>query len=378
MKPIPYTLTSESVTVVVDGTPHTFQKETPNYRDLKKAIFNEDWASIPKFLTVAASIEQWAKGDFTVRGDTVAYKGVALPQSLNKRIMATAGKGESPTPLFRFWERLQKNPSWRSVQQLWAFLDHDGIPLDEEGFILAYKAVKSNFTDCHTGKIDNHPGQKHSMERNLVSDDPEVACHFGFHVGALAYASTFGGNGSKIIICKIDPADVVCIPKDSNAQKMRVCAYEVIGHHAGGLMPSTTFKEDLEEEDPDTDLEEEDTEGGDIPGTGDDSNEDDDDFNNDDDDEGEAPVRQVKKGKAAPKSKAKKVAPKAQDTSKVTTSVDSTKLFAEMDKEDGDALMNRDLASLRRYAAVHVKIVGASKIPGGKPSLVDRIVTVRG
>ena len=361
MKPFPYTLTSESVTVVVDGTPHTFQKGTPNFEGLRSAIFNEKWADIPRFLTVASSIEEWAKGEFTVKGEVVSYKGKVLPTDLNSRIVEMACKGENPTPLFRFWERLQKNPSWRSVQQLWAFLKNRGIPIDEDGYLLAYKAVTADLKDCHTGTIDNTPGAKNEMERNLVSDDPEVACHFGYHVGALEYARSFGGASSRIVICKVDPADVVCVPKDASYQKMRVCAYEVMGHHAGGFLPSTTFKEDIEDDD--NGCNDNDCEG--------------DDFN---DDEGEAPVRRVKKGK-----KAKKVAPKPKvaDAAKVVSTSDVgivcyDKLFAEMDKEDSEPLMKRDLATLRRYAALHLKIVGASKIPGGKPSLVTRILTVRG
>ena len=52
------------------------------------------------------------------------------------------------------------------------------------------------------------------------------------HVGALAYAITFcSGGGSRIVICEVDPENVVCVPYDCSQQKMRVCEYKVIGHH---------------------------------------------------------------------------------------------------------------------------------------------------
>lgn len=326
MKDIPYTLTSESVTVVVDGTPHTFQKGTPNYAGLRKAIFDEDWDAIPGFLTVASSVEQWAKGEFSVRDGHVYHKGTMLPESLNRRIVAMAGNGEDPTFLFRFWERLQRNPSWRSVQQLFSFLEHEGIPIDPDGYFLAYKGVNANLTDCHSGKVDNTPGQHPRMDRNLVSDDPDVPCHFGFHVGALSYAKSFG---PRVVICKVDPEHVVSVPKDYSYQKMRVCEYEVLGYHAGGLLPSTTFEENLDydpDEDPDYDSDYEPTVRGHRDDTPEETIED---------------------------------------------------LFAVMDGEDGEDLMERDIMTLRRYAALHLKIVGASKIPGGKASLLDRILTIR-
>lgn len=355
---IPYTLTSEAVTLVVDGKPMTFQKGTPNFEGIRKAVFNEDWEAIPKFLTTGSSIEQWAKGEFTVQGEVISYKGSALPDSLSKRIVAMAGGGEDPTPLFKFWERLQKNPSWRSVGQLWGFLEHRGIPLTEDGCFLAYKSVTGDFKDCHTRTINNNIGTKHVMERNLVSDDPDTACHYGFHVGALEYARSFGGVGSNIIICKVDPADVVCVPKDSSQQKMRVCAYEVVGHHAGGYMPSTVLKEDFRDEQGYR-FDEGDE---DASGLEEEPEEDEEDLDEDGEDEdGEECPRPPKKER---KLKASAPAPDAS-------------LFMEMDKEDGISLMKRDIATLRRYAALHMKIVGASKIIGGKPALMNQILLIR-
>jgi hypothetical protein len=39
----------------------------------------------------------------------------------------------------------------------------------------------------------------------------------------------FGGSDSRVVIVKIDPADVVSIPSDYNGAKGRACRYEVIG-----------------------------------------------------------------------------------------------------------------------------------------------------
>lgn len=316
-------MTSESIVIIVDGKSHTFKKGTPNYEGLRAAIFNEDWEAVPSFLETKSCIEKWAKGEFKVDGNRITYKGAELPNALVQRILAMAGKNEDPTPLFKFWERIQQNPSWRSVQQLWPFLEHQGIAITEDGCFLAYKSVTSDLKDHRTKQLDNTPGQIHQMARNLVSDDPETPCHYGFHVGALEYARTFGGSNRKIVICKVDPADVVCIPKDSSQQKMRVCRYEVMGFHVGGYLPSTTFKE---------------TEKEFTAGT-------------------EKPTK-VK-------------------TSEPVKDADLESMFAEMDKEDKNALMQRDIASLRRYAALHCKIVGASKLPGGKFILIDRILSLR-
>ena len=236
--------------------------------------------------------------------------------------------GSDPQPWVNFWERLMRNPSWRSVKQLFPFMAHEGIPILPDGCFLAYKSVTRGYLDHHSKKIDNHPGRTIKEKRNRISDDPTHACHFGLHVGALGYANTFGSD-RRIIICKIDPENVVCVPNDSSQQKMRVCEYFVIGEHPGKLLPNTNMvitEEDL------------------LP-------------------------KQVATVKAQPKKiKIDPVQPKKDPGATVSHSYD------DMDEE---ALMSQSIADLRKYAAANLSIVGASKMSGGKVALASRILQVR-
>lgn len=366
MNPVPYTLTNESITVIVGGQSHVVRRDAANFKPLRDALVAEKWDTVPSYLTVAKGVEAWAKGAFSVVGNTVHYKGEALPPDLNGRIVGMAAAGNNPTALMRFWERLQQNPSWRSVQQLWKFLEHQGIPIDEDGFILAYKAVKSDYTDFHTGTVGNKPGTVNEMPRNRISDDPNQGCHYGFHVGAIAYAQSFGDADRRMIICKVNPADVVCVPYDAGHQKMRVCKYEVIGNY-GSQLPSTAVThadlgvttrsggghggEDYEDHDEDPDGVEpdgdEDLDGDACP----ECHEDIEDC--------------VCEDEPAPKAKPAPKTPVAAGTA------------PDLDAKDEVQLLDCDLDSLRKYATYGLKIVGASKIPGGKRALVARIVEVR-
>lgn len=349
MKDLSYTLSRESITVIHLGKSYAVQKGTANFEPLRLALIDERWDDAVGYLTIAKGIEQWAKGDFKVNGETISYKGQPLPASLNKRIIASAAKSEDPTFLFRFWERLQLNPSWRSVQQVFPFLEHDGIPITEDGCFLAYKAVRPDYMDFHSGTVKNSIGSVHEMPRNQISDDPKEACHFGFHVGALSYAQSFGESNRRIVICKVDPADVVCVPYDSAQRKMRVCRYEVTGHYAVKL-PSTTYREETPKVE--------------TP---------------------KAPAKETKaqeKAKEPPKG-AKAAAPKAKaptapkEAPKPDTASPDAIIFKRMDELDEDQLLEANLGLLRTYAAQHLKIVGASKIPGGKLALVGHIIKAR-
>ncbi len=367
-----FTITGESITCVHNGQVHTVQKGTVNHLPLRNALLAENWAEAEKYLTVTKGIEVWAKGSFSVKNGAVYYLDQPLPAGLNTRIVAMAAKNEDPSSLLRFWERLQKNPSFRSVQQLWSFLDHEGIPITEDGYFLAYKAVNSNWMDFHSGKVSNRVGESPSLPRNQISDDPREACHFGLHVGALKYASTFGDSSRKMVIVQVDPEDVVCVPYDHDAMKMRVCKYTVIGV-MGAEMSSTVYKE---ETDKDFETRTDDVLGWDDKD--DDWDDEDDDWDDEDLDDDDDDPEDIELGPFT------KTIPRASKKSRssgyaepVVTDQDLEDLYQELDKKSPDQLTKIDLSTLRKYAAKHLHILGASKIPGGKEALIKLILTTR-
>lgn len=422
-KALPYTLTNQSVTVIFEGKSHVVQKGSPNYKALRKAVLDKDWASVPNNLTVAKSIKDWAKGKFTMKDNCFMYEGEQIPSDINTRVIKMATNGEDPTPLFKFWERLKKNPSMRSVLQLWPFLAHKGIPLTKDGTFLAYKGVKSDYKDVHSGLWDNSPGAVNKMPRNQISDDPNHACHEGFHVGALEYAGTFG---PRVVVCEVDPEHVVCVPYDSSQHKMRVCEYKVIGNHNGDHLPSTVYLDDRkrigknddeeiraeEEEEREEEAAEEaadEVEEGYDPAN---------DFLAEECEEcmekippdylaednkyhaescvhydGTHPSKEQEEKEAAEEKKAaknekptKKAAPKKEkkgiEKKKERKALKKAgkalvKNFDRLNSLQTQKLMDETIDTLREYAGKGLKIVGASKVPGGKTGLIAVILKTR-
>ena len=127
------------------------------------------------------------------------------------------------------------NPSRRAINELYSFLSHKNLPITDAGTFLAYKSVRSDYTDHHTGEFNNSIGNTLEMTRNSVCDDHNQGCSVGFHAGSLEYASSFGGSGSVLLIVEIDPADVVSVPSDCNCQKLRTCKYKVVAEYSGPL-----------------------------------------------------------------------------------------------------------------------------------------------
>lgn len=442
MKLPTYTISNDSVTVVCNGVPHTVREGASNYTSLRSAVLwaaqvtennspreeviTEAWAEVEKHLTPKLSIETWAKGLFSVQGEAVFYNGKALPSELNSRIFAMAGAGESPEPLFRFWERLQKNPSYRSVNSLWPFLRHAGIPLTEDGCILAYKGVNRDYTSKYgvdSDKIDYHPGNKPKMPRNEVSDDPETPCHAGIHVGSLSYAKEYASSDGRVIICKVAPENVVCVPKDKSWQKMRTCEVEVVGHY-GDQLPSTTILgsdipqarvDFIEGPEPgDDDYDSYHRNYGELPLTGEDDEEENETVFEDiptNDNQKQLRFDRVREAadRAFQPPTAPNVIPYPKSAPAVPESIAPPEFLDEMiqegkrknpefghlvekatakreksrkakhrfDRMDLAKLLEQPIQELRDYATHTLQIVGASKIRGGRPALVNTILELR-
>lgn len=306
------------------------KKGASNFLQLRNAIVQEKWDDIPNHLSLKKSLESWAKGDFKVKNNEFYLGDEKIPESLNQRIQEMATNNEDPSSLLNFWKRLKKNPSYRSVNQLWEFLKHGGIPFTKEGRLLTYKAVRSDYKDVHSGTFVNKPGAILEMDRNKVSDDPNTACHEGFHVGALAYAKSFH-SGGRMVVCEVDPSDVVCVPYDSGQQKMRVCRYKVLGNHNDELLPSTSFED--ERDSMEDAVEEQDTSPSSVKSQ--------------EADTGSVSPRKSKKG------------------------------WKKFDNMSFEQLMTQSIEDLRKYAGKGLDIIGASKIPGGKAILVQRILKIR-
>ncbi len=123
-----------------------------------------------------------------------------------------------------------------SRRELYLFLEAANLPITDDGCFMAYKAVRGDFRDKHSGKFDNSPGVTHQMPREHVDDDRERTCSYGFHAAAYEYARNFlGAGGDKLVAVKINPADVVSVPSDYNNQKLRCCKYSVMFEIPGAI-----------------------------------------------------------------------------------------------------------------------------------------------
>jgi hypothetical protein len=222
-----YMISNDFIVIVHNGTPHTIYKSDARFAGVKKAIDTQKWKDLDVVLSTAKTLEKYSFGKVKVFEDTVTYNGQPAHASITNRIMEFLTNGNPFEHLVKFLDNVMLNPSKRSQEQLFAFLEKYKLPIDENGYFLAFKSVRTDFKDHHSGTVDNSVGKTVKVPRDQVSDDPHSACSFGLHLGAWEYVKGFGGD-SKIILLRVHPKDVVSVPHDCSAQKIRVCEYKVV------------------------------------------------------------------------------------------------------------------------------------------------------
>jgi hypothetical protein len=241
----PFILQGSNVTVVIDGKPHTISKTHVTYQKVVDAIKANDWDTVKNIIDPVKVVLNYGAGNVSIQGDKLFWKGQPFAGVLATRMIQMLQDGFTVEPMVNFMHNLMKNPSKRSVDELYGFLEKNNLPLTPDGYFLAYKKVRRDFKDIHSGTMDNSPGTVVEMERNQVDDNKDQTCSTGLHFCGLSYLDHFGGSDSRVVIVKIDPADVVSIPSDYNGAKGRACRYEVIGEM--GVKAEDAFDKPVQE-----------------------------------------------------------------------------------------------------------------------------------
>jgi hypothetical protein len=226
----PFIMQGNSITVVIGSKPHTISKSHITFQKVLDAIKAQDWNLVKDIIEPVKVVLNYGKGNVSVQGEELFWKGKPMHNALTTRMIAMLQDGFPVEPLVNFMENLMTNPSKRAVTELYGFLEKNSLPITPDGHFLAYKKVRNDYLDIHSGTMDNSVGSVVEMERNEVDDNKDQTCSTGLHFCSQDYLPHFGnGYDSRVVILKINPADVVSIPSDYNNAKGRACKYEVIG-----------------------------------------------------------------------------------------------------------------------------------------------------
>jgi hypothetical protein len=251
-----------SLTVILGNKPYKVDNSHENYDVLLNAFHTDDTELWLENIDIKKAVEKYiVQGGLEVRDDSLMYKGEVLNDRLSQTILEMKRNGQPIDYMVNLLENILKNPSMQSRRQIYDFLKHKDLPITPDGCFVAYKAVTSDFYSKSAGKlvllqgsaneaghIFNGVGQVVECERADVDDDRRNQCSYGLHVGALSYSGpngNFFSHGDVTVLVKVNPADVIAVPEDYDATKMRVCKYEVIGVYERPLSETVYGEEDI-------------------------------------------------------------------------------------------------------------------------------------
>lgn len=211
-----------------NGKQYTMQANQHNIEEVKNAIKDGDIEKAITLVSYAARMENFGRGHISINNGKFMYRGEELDSSITKVIKKMVAQGEDVDPLINFLNKLMDNPSQRSREQLYGFIDKHLFAITPKGDFLAYKVVTSDYKDCYTKSFDNSIGATVKISREAVDDDPNRTCSNGLHVCGKSYIGSFKSFDNIVVLCEVNPVDVVSIPTDYNHAKMRVCQYKVV------------------------------------------------------------------------------------------------------------------------------------------------------
>jgi hypothetical protein len=253
-----------NLTVFHNGEMYPANSDHPNFDQIVEGLVKNDESIIGLFdvaQTAADKFERLTERVTTANG-RLYLDGVEIHNTLSEQVVRVLKEGGDVKPLLHFFENVLANENEHSREQLYTWLKDRPFTITPDGLIVGYKGVQSDGNGgfqslysgkaivdgkVHIGQIPNYKGALVEMPRDEVNHDPSQGCHTGLHVGTYDFAKSYSYNGALLEV-HVNPRDVVSVPTDSNAAKMRVCRYLVVNTidapHTTAVTPRN------EEEDP--------------------------------------------------------------------------------------------------------------------------------
>lgn len=243
MSTFPMTLSDTTLTVLIGSKPYQASRSHPNWDELVEAL-NSPLTTAEEVIELIKPVEfvrkALADSNFiSIQNDQLYYGDEPVHSTLGLKIIDLLREGFDVDPWVRFAENVYANPFREAREELYTFLERANLPITPDGCFVAFKKVRDNYRDCHSGSFDNSVGQVHEMPRELVDNNRRHHCSTGFHFCSESYLKSFWGD--RVMLLKVNPKDVVSIPNDYDFAKGRTCRYEVIGEIEEAAIPDTKF-----------------------------------------------------------------------------------------------------------------------------------------
>src|ERR1700756_286796 len=242
-----------NISIFIPGrTTPPIREDHPNWDEIfTHVVVNDDPDVEALILLLDVAAAAAAKFNYLservgVRDGRVYIDHDEVDNRLTRQIVRFLNDGiDNWQPLVNFFEKAASNPNEHSRRMLGDWLADHNFTITADGDIVGYKGVKSSSKEGvqyesttagpavvdgeqhEKGYVPNNIGSTIEVPRSYVAFDPAEACSTGLHIGTYEFARGYGSRGAVLQV-HVNPRDVVSVPTDCSAQKMRVCRYTVI------------------------------------------------------------------------------------------------------------------------------------------------------
>jgi hypothetical protein len=224
-------ITQNAIILFIDGEQHIVGTDHMNFEKIRDAVRENRVDDVIDLLDVEEQVDQWvtaADSEFTLENGVLVLDNVPFSFAVTQKVLRMIEAGNQQQPLFNFLRKVRQNPSFTAQEELLLFCEANNFMIHEDGDIIAYKSVRMDYTDIYSGKVSNRIGETPKMPRGSVNDNRDETCSRGLHFASYEYANTWSGRENRLMVIKVNPANVVSIPSDYSNQKGRCCEYTVI------------------------------------------------------------------------------------------------------------------------------------------------------
>lgn len=241
MTKIPYTSSPKSISVLVGGQMRTVNSSHPAYGEIFDVVNKQDQfestggdvaSYVTSLLSVAEYVADKSDGEVEIVGGKLYYGKAELHNGLAKKIIQMFQDGHDISFMVEFLRRCRENPRPEAVDELYDWVEAGDMPICPDGHFIAFKKVQDDYLDFYTRTIEHRVGSRPSVPRESVDDNRNNVCSRGLHFCSREYLPNYHGSEGRVMIVKVNPADVVSIPVDYSFTKGRCWIYEVIGEIA--------------------------------------------------------------------------------------------------------------------------------------------------
>lgn len=212
------------MTVYAGKETFSYPVSHPKFSEIVEAVNDKN---VTKLASLSSSSVYFNLGLQIVAGKVI-FNDWEINGVLAKRLLSVFEYKLDGAPWVKFVENLYRNPEQFSRDELYLWLEKSDMPLTEDGCFIAYKVVTSDYMDRHTKTFNNNVGQIVSVARESVDANRNRLCSTGLHFCSKNYLPSFYQAGDRVVLVKVNPADVVSIPSDYDNSKGRCWSYEVV------------------------------------------------------------------------------------------------------------------------------------------------------